>query len=875
MRIGWSGFALTILAFLIMPAAGSLVIPAGSSVMEIARAPGQDSPQWPSLGGGPSNDNRVASNYSLLMPVIAWNVTIGDQGTFPGSVVIDADNDIVLSSGRTIYRFDDKGSLIWKREILNVKNDEEPSVPALDSAGNIYSVLRNGTLLSLHPDGSTRWFLDLEDYSIDTWIGPPVISNDVLYYAGSTGRVHAVDTNGSLIWRHPLHRSAIGSVAVSGSGLIAVASTDEERELLLLDGEGNQIWAVGFPEYETASPPSFDGDGNVYVSLNDDHRGSVVRSYHPNGTLRFESVKLDTLSHDPGDIRKGLTIAGNGDLILAQTNGYIARMRGNGMVLWENFYEGRKDYSASVGSDGTMIVPRGDRLLMINPDGSLKSTVPAFAYTRAAAFDANGSGYLLDREHGVLTRIDMIPNPPPVPVQNPSDITFDEDTFLYLETEDMIEDQWTDPIEVSIESDGDVLSLEKDPSRDRWKMTAEENFHGNVTARFIISDTGPDMVRGTEDDPVVIGNEFHVNVTAVNDPPDVEEIGTLMLVGENRYSILINATDIDSDDDYLTYTFRSSYIEWAFLIGNILILEPAYDQDYYYDGITVSVRDDLGGETVIDVDIRVDPPNLPPEVEVDDGRIIMDEDRVEIVDVGTRYSSTIRISDPNDDPVFFSFIDGPHIRVVDTGEDHIELVPEKDWYGWTNFTIHLDDGVNEAEYPIQVWITSEEDPVRDLSISLSPGSGELTDLDPVTLQADYTDPDGEGEYVEIEWYSNISGYLGEGPTLNVTLESGYHTVEVTVSRRYSNNPQYAQVMIFVADYKEEAGDGPEYSDFDDVGEMGETFIIGGALYLLILILPAAAVAIHRIKLRKSGLTGRKGTLTDDGPDAPAQGGGLE
>ena len=189
----------------------------------------------------------------------------------------------------------------------------------------------------------------------------------------------------------------------------------------------------------------------------------------------------------------------------------------------------------------------------------------------------------------------------------------------------------------------------------------------------------------------------------------------------------------------------------------------------------------------------------------------------------------------------------------------------------TNFTIFLDDGYHQVEYLIDVWVSEVGEPIKDLWITITSPTGVFDDGTRISLFAEYIDPDdpydpdGYHYDIDIEWYSNLSGYLGEGQILNTTLESGYHTIEVKLSKD-AFHPRFAHMEVFVEDRGGRKNGDVEYRDYDEIEETEEAFIIGGLLYVIVLFFPVAAVVIHRIKLRRSGLldqadmTGRSGDI---------------
>lgn len=128
------------------------------------------------------------------------------------SPAIGSDGTIYVGSGDgNFYAFAPDGEIKWQRSIFTEDNS-----PSIGSDGTIYIGTNSATVYAYNPDGTLRWiFASNESQFYDSSLcAPPVIGTDGTIYFGTHvpggasdyAGIYAINANGSLKWRVPIHR---------------------------------------------------------------------------------------------------------------------------------------------------------------------------------------------------------------------------------------------------------------------------------------------------------------------------------------------------------------------------------------------------------------------------------------------------------------------------------------------------------------------------------------------------------------------------------------------------------------------------------------------------------------------------------------------
>jgi len=134
------------------------------------------------------------------------------------------------------------------------------------------------------------------------------------------------------------------------------------------------------------------------------------------------------------------------------------------------------------------------------------------------------------------------------------------------------------------------------------------------------------------------------------------------------------------------------------------------------------------------------------------------------------------------------------LRFRCTGQEHFEvtifqdngtviLKPEQDWSGRETLKFYASDGSTEISDKVTITVLPVNDPPGSIEI-IEPGNGiVIYEGKTLDFEGSCTDPDlPYGESLTFNWFSNISGKLGDGETLSaVLLTPGLHRISVEVS----------------------------------------------------------------------------------------------
>jgi len=205
-------------------------------------------------------------------------------------------------------------------------------------------------------------------------------------------------------------------------------------------------------------------------------------------------------------------------------------------------------------------------------------------------------------------------------------------------------------------------------------------------------------------------------------------------------------------------------------------LEPG--SSYRYRVTTVDeVPNESAPSAQVNVTTGMDP--RPPVVATDIDALDIEEDQRGTVTLDL----AAMFADPNGDPLSYWCEGQSSIGVlIHEGEGESRLTPESNWSGVEVLTFFASDGTHRVSHDVTVTVTPVNDPPVAVRI-LKPSDGTATFRElGAELLGTAGDPDlPYGDELSFTWYSNISGRLGAGPALNISLPAGPHRIRLEVS----------------------------------------------------------------------------------------------
>lgn len=179
-----------------------------------------------------SMDHQVYA-VDLQSYAAAWT-TSDLGGAVPGSPLLGSNGDLFVGT--------------FNSEIVRVNPANGSTSPFVSAANWIWSapVSDNGTIYFGDLDG---FFYAVDSASGDVlWsiqpdgpiVGSALVMTDFIVFATESGSVYAVDRDGSILWSEPVG-GKIYTTPIAGKDRIAVAPTETDFKLVILDTNGNQI----------------------------------------------------------------------------------------------------------------------------------------------------------------------------------------------------------------------------------------------------------------------------------------------------------------------------------------------------------------------------------------------------------------------------------------------------------------------------------------------------------------------------------------------------------------------------------------------------------------------------------------------------------
>lgn len=285
------------------------------------------------------------------------------------------------------------GTIKWVYELESDAERAEKS-PAVDTDGTIYIFSNGNNLYAVNSDGSNKWIFKTDSFSYST--APLIGDNGAIYIAtlGDKYTLYAVDRDGNGKWKFIVNWKQYyePGIALGTDGTIYFATS---YDLYAINPNGSLKWIY---ESESAkiNSVSVTGDGTIYIS------GYGISAINPDGSLKWRS--------DPGVFfQNGLAIDSNG-IIYGIGIGYYTRnhdellyaINPDGSLRWfcntSDEFRFRIEYVV-IGADGTIYANaygsllNKHRLILVNPDGSRRSTINIDNSICSPVIGTNGSIY--------------------------------------------------------------------------------------------------------------------------------------------------------------------------------------------------------------------------------------------------------------------------------------------------------------------------------------------------------------------------------------------------------------------------------------------------------------------------------------------------
>lgn len=242
-----------------------------------------------------------------------------------------------------------------------------------------------------------------------------------------------------------------------------------------------------------------------------------------------------------------------------------------------------------------------------------------------------------------------------------------------------------------------VISGEDDPGNMLMGISVPENIYGEDQVTLILRDT----------EGLTARQNFYINVTSENDPPQIEEIPGFTVHFDKPYYYDFTAyiEDVETPRSMLNLSSTGANSKYVYFEGHVATFELPESLIGEYIPITITVDDgDLDNSTTIIILVSDDnPPNLKesmPDIEMYQGDSLIGY--INILDY---------FEDIDDDTLFF-VAGNQYVDIdIDAATGLIDFFAPNNWYGTEEVTFRAVDPDNaRAEDTIDVTVLKKAQP---------------------------------------------------------------------------------------------------------------------------------------------------------------------
>jgi len=322
-----------------------------------------------------------------------------------------------------------------------------------------------------------------------------------------------------------------------------------------------------------------------------------------------------------------------------------------------------------------------------------------------------------------------------------------------------------------------------DPTKDNflWSMDTDAGFLEIGRRSGIIEGMAGNEDVGSWEIEINLSDEkggfdnqiFNIEIVNTNDDPLITDFSIPDLLEDIPFTLDIDAIDVDIDDKVFTWYLDSnaSFITFDEVDGIISGTPENGDVGEWW--INVSVFDEHGGFDYQNFTVIVIGTNDQPEAYSDHVKeVSIDED-------SEGYSIDLNSIFYDIDNEILSYeVYGSSKIKVSINKNIALLIPVENWNGEEKLIFTASDGYLSKSVSINVIINPINDAPTDVSIIANDYYFEGEDQ---VVNSSANDPDiPYGDELIFTWFSNITGEIGTGQSINLSLPSGHHQITIIV-----------------------------------------------------------------------------------------------
>jgi outer membrane protein assembly factor BamB len=254
------------------------------------------------------------------------------------------------------------------------------STPALDTNGIIYVTAWSGKLHAINPDGSARWSFS---FNADTVSSPAIGDDGGIYFGSRDRRLYAVSAAGKKRWDFKTDGWIDASPAIGVEGTIYCGSYDKKFYAWTPAGQKKWEFATGGPIVSSAV---IDAAGSIYF-------GSTDRKFYalnPDGTKRWEFATGGAIVSSPA-------LGSAGEIYFSSTDGKLYALNPDGARRWVLQTGGISSSSPVLDVDGTIYISVNTNHCAISPEGQMRWQWKFWNLVQPDLFGESAAAVLEDR----------------------------------------------------------------------------------------------------------------------------------------------------------------------------------------------------------------------------------------------------------------------------------------------------------------------------------------------------------------------------------------------------------------------------------------------------------------------------------------------
>jgi len=321
---------------------------------------------------------------------------------------------------------------------------------------------------------------------------------------------------------------------------------------------------------------------------------------------------------------------------------------------------------------------------------------------------------------------------------------------------------------------------------------------------------------------------YTFEVLNVNDEPSISTDLLPFAIEDEPFWFVLNGSDVDPTQDTLEWSFISNAQFLTIDTSMGIISGTPTNDDVGNWWVNVTVTDGKGGYDFSNFTIEVINVNDPPVLNQTTLSLTFDEDSN-----GTKIDLNDIFLDIDGDDLSLEFSSSENLAIT-LVDNVLEIVPDTDWCGQEIIELTALDREESVSLNVSIEVLPINDAPYNVEIIAEPSYVEGEDQVVNSSAIDVDIP--FGDELTYSWHSNISGEIGEGKSINLSLPVGHHLIYLTVTDSGGLSSQ-ATMEIEIISKEGQSGDVDDDNDDRKEGmKLSTILVIVGSIVLILIVI---------------------------------------